>query len=84
MQYAPVTSLPASPPGGVTAGVDRAKDDHVVAVVDAAGRVVHRFSVAHTAAGLKDLLRRLGQAGAAEVAIERPDGLVVDALLAAG
>jgi transposase len=84
MKYAPVTSLPASPPDGVTAGVDWAKDDHAVAVVDAAGRVVHRFTVDHTAAGLTDLIRRLRRAGAAEVAIERPDGLVVDTLLEAG
>jgi len=30
-------SLPKSPPAGLTAGVDWAKDDHVVAVVDTTG-----------------------------------------------
>jgi len=64
--------------------VDWARDYHAVAVVDASGQVVERFSVAHTAAGIRDLVRRLAKLGAHEVAIERPDGPVVDALLAAG
>lgn len=84
MKYAPVPDLPASPPGEVTAGLDWATEDHVVAVVDTAGQVVTRFTVPHTAAGLRELVRSLAQAGAAEVAIERGDGLVVDTLLAAG
>ena len=84
MQYAPSMSLPATPPGGVTAGLDWATDDHVVAIVDGAGQVVRRFTVAHTAAGLGELVRRLAKAGAAEVAIERSDGPVIDALLHAG
>ena len=83
MQYALTTVLPAMPPGGVTAGLDWATDDHAVAVVDSAGQVVTRFTVPHTAAGLSELTRRLAAAGAAEVAIERADGPVVDALLAA-
>src|SRR6266516_8036673 len=61
-----------------------ASADHAVCVVDAAGGVVIRFSVAHTAEGLKALVRGLARAGVAEVAIERGDGPVVDALLAAG
>jgi transposase len=40
--------------------------------------------VAHTAEGLRALVRVLAGAGVAEVAIERGDGPVVDALLAAG
>jgi transposase len=83
MEYARA-SLPATPPGGVTAGIDWASDDHAAAVVDAAGRVVTRFTVEHTAAGLAGLVARLRKAGAAEAAIERPDGKVVDALLEAG
>jgi len=67
----------------VCAGVDWAKDDHVVCIVDADGEVVDRFSVEHTAAGLRRLVARLLKAGVAEVGIERPDGPVVDALLAA-
>ena len=46
--------------------------------------MVERFTVAHTAAGLRDLVRRLAKLGTDEVAIERPDGPVVDALLEAG
>ncbi|WP_326799269.1 IS110 family transposase [Streptomyces sp. NBC_01808] len=78
------TSLPAVAPNGVTAGLDWANDDHAVAVVDAAGRAVKRFTVAHTGPGLRDLVRKLQAAKAAEVAIERGDGKVVDALLHAG
>jgi transposase len=83
MQHASKNTLPAAEPGHRTAGVDWARDDHAVAVVDASGQVVERFTVAHTAAGIRDLVRRLAKAGAHEVAIERPDGPVVDALLEA-
>ena len=78
------TSLPAVAPDGVTAGVDWASTDHVACVVDAAGKVVTRFTAAHTADGLKALVKGLARARAAEVAIERGDGLMVEALLAAG
>jgi transposase len=74
-------TLPATPPGGLTAGVDWAKDDHAVAIVDGAGTVVDRFTVPHSSAGLVELTGRLAKAGCAEVAIERPDGPVVDQLL---
>lgn len=83
MEYARA-SLPAVPPGGVTAGIDWASEDHAAAVVDAAGKVITRFTVGHTAAGLASLVSRLRRAGAEEAAIERPDGKVVDALLEAG
>ena len=78
----PHGGLPA--PAGPTGGVDWARDDHAVSVVDPAGRQTHRFSVAHTTAGLGELVRRLHRAGVSQVAIERPDGPVVDTLLAAG
>jgi len=68
----------------VTAGLDWATDDHAVAIVDTAGQVVARFTVPHTAAGLAELVRRLAAAGAAEIAIERGDGPVIDTLLQAG
>jgi transposase len=68
----------------VTAGLDWATDDHVVSIVDSSGQVVARFTIEHTATGLGELVRRLAKAGATEVAIERGDGPVVDALLAAG
>jgi|APThiThiocy_cv2_1041547.scaffolds.fasta_scaffold00751_46 transposase len=71
-------------PDQVVAGIDWARDDHAVAVVDAAGQVVERFTVAHTTVGLRELRRRLNRREVAEVAIERPDGQVVDTLLEAG
>jgi transposase len=77
-------TLPETPPNGVTAGIDWARDDHAVSVVDARGRESSRRTVAHSAAGLRELLAMLARAGCAEVAIERPDGPVVDALLSAG
>jgi transposase len=70
--------------GPVTAGIDWASADHAVAIVDAQGRAVERFGVAHRAAELRRLTARLRRAGVVEVAIERPDGPVVDALLEAG
>ena len=76
--------LPDQPPGGLTCGIDWARDDHAVAVVDAHGRQVRRWSIKHTAAGLRQLLAGLARAGVGEVAIERGDGPVVDALLDAG
>lgn len=68
----------------VCAGVDWAKDDHAICIVDADGKVLDRFAVEHTAAGLRRLIGRLLSAGVNEVGIERGDGPVVEALLAAG
>jgi transposase len=77
-------TLPEEPPGDVTCGIDWARDDHAVSVVNARGREICRCSVEHSAAGLRELLTVLARHGAREAAIERPDGPVVDALLAAG
>jgi hypothetical protein len=71
-------------PGGLTAGIDRASEDHAVCIVDGAGQAVSRFWVGHLAQGLRELVQRVARAGAAEAAIERGDGPVVDALLGAG
>ena len=76
--------LPETAPNDVTAGVDWARDDHAVSVVDARGRELARTMVEHTADGLRNLTEFLSRHGADEVAIERPDGPVVDALLGAG
>jgi transposase len=65
-------------------GVDWATDAHAVCVVDTDGAVRAEFDVAHTAEGLAELCRRVAMAGVARVAIERPDGPVVDALMEAG
>ena len=67
-----------------TAGIDWASEDHAVSIVDRHGVELERFTVSHTAAGLRRLPGRLQRAGVAEVGIERPDGPVVDALLGAG
>lgn len=83
MKSAP-TTLTDQPPNGLTGGIDWARDDHAVSIVDTGGRLVHRSTVEHSAAGLGALIRLLAKHGVAEVAIERPDGPVVDALLAAG
>jgi transposase len=66
------------------AGVDWASRAHAVCVVDERGSALERFEVEHSEPGLRALGRRLTQAGVAGVAIERPDGPVIDALLGAG
>ena len=73
---------------GFVVGLDWGGAGHAVCVVDAVhGGVAARFAVAHTAEGLSELKRRLARFDApAElpVAIERPSGLIVDALVEAG
>ncbi|BCO83103.1 IS110 family transposase [Mycobacterium paraintracellulare] len=83
MQYAP-PALPAQPPNGLTCGIDWARDDHAIAIVDAQGHQVYRSTVEHNAVGLRELMALLARTGVGEAAIERPDGPVVDALLGAG
>lgn len=51
----PSDRLPPLEPDQRVAGIDWAKDDHAVAVVDAAGRTVERFTVTHTLAGCGSL-----------------------------
>jgi transposase len=68
----------------VTAGVDWAKDNHAVCVLDADGEPIERVTVAHTKAGLARLNTILDRHQIDDVGIERGDGPVVDALLAAG
>ena len=67
---------------GRYAGIDWASTRHAVCVIDDRGAVVMRVEVGHSAAGLRELVRRLRDVEG--VAIERPDGPVVDALLEAG
>ncbi len=66
-----------------TAGIDWASEAHEVCVSDE-GKVAERFSAAHDEAGIADLAQRLSRAGIARVAIERPDGILVERLLEAG
>ena len=66
------------------AGLDWASRIHAVCVIDVRGSVVLQFEITHDAAGLAELCRRLKAAHVTAVAIERPSGLIVDALLEAG
>jgi transposase len=69
------------------AGLDWGGASHAACIVDETGRIVARLDVRHDATGLADMLARLKRvAPPAElpIAIERPSGLIVDALLAAG
>jgi transposase len=75
---------PGAAAARVTAGVDWAKDDHVVCVAGDQGEVLERFTVRHDAAGLRQMAARLLRAGVAQAGIERGDGPVVDTLLEAG
>jgi hypothetical protein len=69
----------------VFAGLDWAVHTHAVCVIDAAGAVRDRFEITHDRAGLAELMRRLARFGArVRIAIERPSGLIVDALVEAG
>ena len=77
-------TLPTEPVNGLTCGIDWARDDHALSIVNAEGREITRDTISHDAAGLRDLITTLDQAGVYEVAIERPDGPVVAALLEAG
>lgn len=77
-------TLPETPLNDVTAGIDWARDDHAVCIVDGRGREIARTMIEHTAAGLGALIKFLGRHGVDEVAIERPDGPVIDTLLDAG
>jgi transposase len=68
-------------------GIDWASERHAVCVLDDAGTKLTAFEITHTADGLDQLIGRLGRLGAPAqlpVAIERPDGRLVDRLLEAG
>lgn len=69
-------------------GIDWAAHTHAVCVLGATGRINAQFSVEHTADGFQVLLARLGRLTddpiGVSIAIERPDGLLVDALLEGG
>ncbi|MDQ4116863.1 MAG: IS110 family transposase [Actinomycetota bacterium] len=66
------------------AGVDWSWSEHAVCVIDDTGAATERFTVPHTAAGLRKLVTTLHRHQVAGVAIERGDGPVVAALLEAG
>ena len=66
-----------------TGGIDWALGAHEICVSEE-GRVLERFSAPHDERGIAALAQKLIRAGVARVAIERPDGILVERLLAAG
>ena len=69
---------------GNCAGVDWASEKHDVRVCDAAGDPLLASTFAHDEAGLRSLCGVLVQMKVELVAVERPDGVLVDRLLDAG
>ncbi len=62
-------------------GVDWGNTHHQGCVLDATGVVVERGQVTHDVTGLRELVDRLGRHGpVVGIAIERSEGLHVDAL----
>jgi transposase len=77
--------IPASP-RAVFVGIDWATRAHEVCALDEAGSILGRHEFPNTPEGLEALVGWIrdcagGQGAAIAVAIERPDGLVVEALL---
>jgi hypothetical protein len=66
-----------------TAGVDWATEAHEICISEE-GRVAERFSATHDEKGITALAARLAKEDVARVAIERPDGILVERLLGAG
>ena len=69
---------------GTSAGIDWASEENMFCAVDAQGRRIATEPFAHDEAGIMALVDRMQGLGVERVAIERPDGLLVDRLLEAG
>ncbi|MGB0091421.1 MAG: IS110 family transposase [Solirubrobacteraceae bacterium] len=70
--------------GSNYAGVDWASEKHDVLIADETGEELLAAAFAHDEAGLRSLCRTLVRYKVKLVAIERPDGLLVERLLDAG
>lgn len=66
------------------AGVDWASEEHAACVVDERGRIVDGRRYRHDEPGIRALCARLLKFGVTLVALERPDGLLIERLLDAG
>jgi transposase len=66
------------------AGVDWASEEHAVCVLDGEGRIVEGRRFGHDERGIRALCARLLALEVALVAVERPDGLLIERLLDAG
>jgi transposase len=69
---------------GRFAGVDWASEEHAVCCLDGDGRIAEGRRYRHDERGLRALCARLVELGVLLVAIERPDGLLIERLLDAG
>ena len=69
---------------GASAGIDWASQSHAVCVVDEHGQRLAQQTVQHDDVGLAALIRLLERHAVERVALERPDGVLVDRLLDAG
>ena len=69
---------------GSCAGVDWAAEKHDVFVADEAGEKLLAATFAHDEQGLRSMCRQLVRLGVELVAVERPDGLLVERLFDAG
>lgn len=67
-----------------SAGIDWASEVHALCVVGGEGTKLAGEFFAHDEAGIRQLVARMQTLGVRKVAIERPDGLLVDRLLEAG
>lgn len=65
-------------------GIDWASEEHAVCVVDAEGRIIEGRRYRHDERGIRALCARVLELDAERVAIERPDGLLIERLLDAG
>jgi hypothetical protein len=63
------------------AGVDWASEEHAVCVVDEQGRILEGRRFGHDEPGIRALCARLVRLGVTLVALERPDGLLIERLL---
>lgn len=66
------------------AGVDWASEEHAVCVVDEEGRIVEGRRYVHDERGIRALCARMIELAVELVAIERPDGLLIERMLDAG
>lgn len=66
------------------AGIDLASEEHRLCVVDGEGRQLEQRRIGHDEQGVAALCRLVVELAVCRVALERPDGLVVDRLLEAG
>jgi transposase len=70
--------------GGRLAGIDWASKTHAVCVLEPDGVIRARFEIPNTGKSFAGLLKRLVKLGVQVVAIERPDGPLVEAMLDGG